>query len=368
MVRLGIIGMGYIGTIHSQIIMSGDTPEVKLTAVSDSSESRCDWAKENLPGVHVFKDAEELLRSKTCDAVIIASPHYLHPEIAIKAFESGVHVLCEKPAGVYTKQVREMNEAAKKSGLVFAMMLSLRTNYIYRYMKDLVSSGELGAIKRVYWIATDWYRTQYYYDSGTWRATWKGEGGGALLNQCSHNLDILQWICGMPDKMHAFCHEGKWHDIEVEDDVTAYFEYPNGATGFFVTSTGDAPGENRFVITLEKGTLICEKGTLTLHELSQNERDFCKTAKESMIKPECKTSIVESASLSTENRDQYIRIINSFAAAILHGTPLIANGEEGINSLMLSNAMNLSSWLNKTIEIPFDEDLYLSELNKRCES
>lgn len=191
----------------------------------------------------VYSDGKELIESGTCDAVLVVTPHYLHPELVICALEHGLHAITEKPAGVYTKQVREMNEAAEKSDRVFAIMLNQRTNCVYRKMHEMIASGELGQIKRVNWIITDWYRTQIYYDAADWKATWDGEGGGVLLNQCPHQLDLIQWLCGMPVRVRAFCHEAKWHDIEVEDDVTAYLEYENGATGVFVTTTADTPGQ-----------------------------------------------------------------------------------------------------------------------------
>ncbi len=361
-VKLGIIGAGNMGSGHINNILAGKCPEVALTAVADRRESRRTWVKEQCPqGVTIFEEGGELIKSGLCDAVLIAVPHYQHPTLAIEAFEAGLHVLCEKPAGVYTKQVREMNEAAAKSGKVFAMMFNQRTNCLYRKMHELVTGGSLGAIKRVNWIITDWYRTQSYYDSGDWRATWDGEGGGVLLNQCPHQLDLLQWICGLPKKVQAFCHEGHWHDIEVEDDVTAYLEYENGATGVFVTSTGDAPGTNRFEVDLEWGKLVCENNKLLLYKLSENEREFCKTAKGGFDSPECHVEEVET---DGEN-PQHVGVLNAFAANILHGTPLVARGEEGIRGLTLSNAMHLSSWLHHPVEIPFDEDLYLEELNKR---
>lgn len=361
-VRLGIIGIGNMGTTHAKSLVEGKVPEMELTAVADRKESRRTWCKENLPGnVAVFEEGKDLIASGTCDAVLVAVPHYQHPELSIDALDHDLHVLCEKPAGVYTKQVRAMNERAKASHKVFAMMFNQRTNCVYRKMHELVKSGELGAIKRVNWIITDWYRTQSYYDSGDWRATWDGEGGGVLLNQCPHNLDLLQWICGMPSKVQAFCHNGKWHDIEVEDDVTAYLEYPNGATGVFVTTTADAPGTNRFEITLEGGKLVCEDEKLVLHKLAVSEREFCRTAKGGFDKPECTVSEVETDGLN----EQHVGVMKAFAGKILHGTPLIANGEEGINGLTLSNAMHLSSWLGHAVNLPFDEDLFQAELNKR---
>ena len=365
-VKIGIIGVGNMGSDHSKRIVNGDVPELKLVAVADRSQARRDWAKENLPeDVKIFNEGDELIDSGVCDAVLIAVPHYQHPTLAVRAFEKGLHVMCEKPAGVYTLAVREMNEAAKKSGKVFGMMFNQRTNCVYRKMHELVHSGELGAMKRVNWIITDWYRTQSYYDSGSWRATWDGEGGGVLLNQCPHNLDLIQWICGMPSRVRAFCHEGKWHDIEVEDDVTAYLEYPNGATGVFVTTTGDAPGTNRFEITLEMGKLVCELSeqgtTLTLYKLAENEREFCRTCPQGFAKP--KMEIIE---VETDGQNpQHNGVLKAFAANILRGEPLVAGGEEGINGLTLSNAMHLSSWLDRTVELPLDEELFLSALNKR---
>ena len=362
-VRLGIIGMGNMGSGHAKNLMDGKVPEIEITAVADRKESRRQWCKENLPeNVKIFEEGKDLIAAEdVCDAVLIAVPHYQHPELSIDALQHNLHVMCEKPAGVYTKQVREMNEVAKKTNRVFAMMFNQRTNCVYRKMHELVTSGDLGAIKRVNWIITDWYRTKSYYDSGDWRATWEGEGGGVLLNQCPHNLDLIQWICGMPSKVQAFCHEGKWHDIEVEDDVTAYLEYPNGATGVFITSTADAPGTNRFEITLEKGKLVCENNVLTLHELEVSEREFCKTAKGGFDKPPCHVKEVETDGLN----EQHVGVLRAFAGRILHGTPLVAEGEEGINGLTLSNAMHLSSWLGHAVELPFDEDLFLEELNKR---
>lgn len=361
-VRIGIIGIGNMGSGHAEKLLAGEVPELELTAVADIRECRRKWAEDKLPsGIRIFDNASELMRSKQCDAVLVAVPHYAHPPIVIEALKNNLHVLCEKPAGVYTSQVREMNRAAEESDRVFAIMLNQRTNHIYRKMHELVKSNEFGQIKRVNWIITDWYRTQAYYNSGGWRATWDGEGGGVLLNQCPHNLDLLQWICGLPVKVRAFCHYGKWHDIEVEDDVTAYFEFENGATGVFVTSTGDAPGTNRFEIDLEKGKLVCENGELSVYQLEVNEREFCYTAEGGFDQPAGKYIEVET---DGEN-PQHVGVMRAFANRILNGAQLIAEGREGLNGLLLSNAMYLSDWLGKEIEIPFDEDLFLTLLNEK---
>ena len=361
-VKIGIIGIGNMGTSHAKTITEGKVPELELVAVADRQEGRRQWCKEHLPEtIQIFEEGSDLIASGLCDAVLVAVPHYQHPELSIEALQHNLHVLCEKPAGVYTKQVREMNEAAAKSDRVFAMMFNQRTNCVYRKMHDMVVNGELGEIRRVNWIITDWYRTQSYYDSGSWRATWDGEGGGVLLNQCPHNLDLIQWICGMPAKVQAFCHEGKWHDIEVEDDVTAYLEYPNGATGVFITTTGDAPGTNRFEITGDLGKLVCENDKLTFYKLKQGITEHCATCKAGFDKPECETIEVETDGLN----EQHAGVMKAFAGKILHGTPLVAGGEEGINGLMLSNAMHLSSWLGHAVTLPIDEDEFLRQLNER---
>lgn len=361
-IRLGIIGVGNMGTGHINNIQSGKCPEIEITAVADINPARLRWASEHMAeSVGKFDTAEAMLDSGLIDAVVVAVPHYYHPKYAIESMNRGLHVMIEKPAGVYTKQVREMNEVAKRSPVTFGIMLNQRTDHIYRKMRELVQSGDLGQIRRTNWIITNWYRPQAYYDSGTWRATWSGEGGGVLLNQCPHNLDLWQWICGMPVKVDAHLHFGKWHDIEVEDDVTAYVEYANGATGTFITSTADAPGTNRLEITLDKGKLVNEDGKLKLWELEQSEPEFSRTNAVAFAMPESKFSLVE----TDGKNEQHVGVLNAFAGAILHGTPLIAGGEEGINSLTISNAMHLSAWLNKPVDLPFDENLYYDELMKR---
>jgi predicted dehydrogenase len=361
--RLGIIGVGNIGSMHSAIIKDGQTPDVELAAVADISPKRREWAAEFLGGdFPVFNDGIELINKSGVDAVLIAVPHYQHPPLAIEAFKAGLHVLCEKPAGVYTKQVREMNEAAAKSGKVFAMMFNQRTNSRYKKMREIVTGGSMGGIVRTSWIITDWFRTEAYYKSGDWRGSWDGEGGGVLLNQSPHQLDMFQWICGMPNRVRAFCHNGKFHNIEVEDDVTAYLEYPNGATGIFITSTGETPGTNRFEISMEKGKIVYESGgDLTVYKLAVNMREFCKMSPDAYKVPEC---TVEKPEIEDDN-PQHAGVIRSFAARVLRGEPLVAEGHEGINGLILSNAMHLSSWLDKTVDISFDEELFLRELDKR---
>ncbi len=362
-IRLGILGVGNIGTDHVKRIVNGECPEITLAAVCDLKNERLEAVKaiagEDLP---VFTDAETMIKSGLIDSLLVSVPHYDHPKYAMMAMKNGIHVLIEKPAGVYTKQVLEMNECAKKHDVVFGIMMNQRTNTLYQKMREIVKSGEMGALKRTNWIITNWYRPQAYYDSGDWRATWSGEGGGVLLNQCPHNLDLWQWICGMPQTVRAYLHFGKWHDIEVEDDVTAYVEYENGATGVFITTTGDAPGSNRFEITLEKGKMIAEDNNLTIWKSDISEPEFSKTNTAPFGIPKYQQTTIELQGEIPQHRG----VMNAFAAAILHGTPLVANGIEGINGLSISNAMHLSAWTDKTIDIEtLDHELYYEELMKR---
>ena len=360
--RLGIIGAGNIAATHVQNVLDGKCPDIEITAVADRKESRRRWAQEKLPGAAIFCEGSELIAARPCDAVLIAVPHYQHPPLAIEAFRAGLHVMCEKPAGVYTLQVREMMaEADRHPELTFGMMFNQRTNCVYRKIKELLDAGELGQIKRVNWIVTDWYRTQFYYDSGAWRATWAGEGGGVLLNQCPHQLDLLQWLCGLPVRVHAFCHEGKWHDIEVEDDVTAYLEFANGATGVFVTTTADAPGTNRLEFTGTKGRVICENDTLVLTGWRWTSVPGAQPAARASPSPRASACRSRPTASTRSTR----RCSTPLPRTSPPARRWSADGREGINGLLLSNAIHLSSWTGETVALPFDEQRFLALLNER---
>ena len=362
--RIGIIGLGNQGSMYlKKLFNKGKIPSGEVTAVCDINPNKIKALEGELHGVKAFADYKDLLASGLTDGVIVAVPHYQHPEISIAAMEAGINVLCEKPAGVYTKQVKEMNAAAAKSDKLFAIMFNQRTNCVYRKMREMIACGAIGNIKRVNWIITNWYRSQSYYDSSSWRATWKGEGGGVLLNQCPHQLDLLQWVLGMmPRRIRSFCHFGKWHDIEVEDDVTAYLEYDNGATGVFVTSTADTPGTNRLEATGDGGKLVCESDELTYYRLEENERVFNASYTGGFGEPKCRVSKPE-----TDGKNpQHAGIIENFAAAILGKEKLFVDGKEGLNGVEIMNAMLLSAFLDKTVELPVDDELYLAELNKRA--
>lgn len=362
-VRLGIIGVGNMGSGHIGNIMKGLCPDIELVAVADKNPARLKWARENVASdIACFDNGIDMMESGLINACLVSVPHYDHPALAMEAMKRGIHVMVEKPAGVYTKQVREMNEcAAQHPDVVFGMMFNQRTNHVYRKMRELVQGGKYGQIRRTNWIITNWYRPQAYYDSGDWRATWSGEGGGVLLNQCPHQLDLWQWICGMPQSVRTEMHFGLWHDIEVEDDVTTYVEYPNGATGVFVTTTGDGYGTNRFEIQLEQAKIVVENDQLTLYEFEMSEPEFSRTNKIPFGSVKVNEVAVETDGLNP----QHSGVLNAWAGAILRGEPLVANGCEGINGLTLSNAMHLSAFTGQKVTLPFDEELFYNELMKR---
>lgn len=363
-IKLGIIGVGNIGVTHSKNIIGGHTKLVDLVAVCDIAPDRRTWAEKNLPGVKVFDNATEMMKSGLIDSVLIAVPHYDHPRLAIEAFSYGLNVYNEKPAGVYTKQVLEMNEAAKKAGKVFSMGFNQRTRPPFQKVRKLVQSGQLGHIKKVIWIATDWYRPQAYHDSCSWRSTWKGEGGGTIINQNPHNLDLFQWIFGMPSKILSMNDYGKYYNIEVEDDVSAFFKYDNGTVGIYTTSTGEAPGTNRLEISCDMGKIVCEFGKITFWRNVESEREFNKNFDGVFGTPECWKCEIPT---KDEDRPQHAILLDNFADAILHGKELLAPGLEGINEMTIANAIYYSDWLgNKWVDVKnFDHDGFYNALQDK---
>lgn len=363
-VRFGIVGLGNQGTYYTSLFDDGQIPFGEVTAMCDVAPAKIKAMRaRGERQVQYFSSYKRMLDAGLCDAVLIETPHYHHPEIAMECLKRGVHVLCDKPAGVYTAQVKEMNRAAAKSRALFGMMFNQRTNCVYRKMRDIIASGEIGRLQRVVWVITHWFRSQRYYDTGSWRATWNGEGGGVLINQCPHQLDLVEWVVGeRPSAVRGFCSYGKWHDIEVEDDVTAYFEYASGATGVFVTTTGEAPGVNRFEISGTKGRLVCEDEKLYFYKNAQDSLTFSQTTEKVFGTPEV---VVEEPETDGKN-PQHAGIINNFAAAILGHGSLFVRGEEGIHSVELMNAIELSGWNGgERIELPIDDMRYKRELDAK---
>ena len=360
-IRAAVIGVGNMGTAHAVCLSQGRVEGMTLAALCDVDEARRAELKEMFPGVPCYASVEELLAAGAADAAIVATPHPCHSDVAEKTLAAGLHTLVEKPVDIAVSRARQLCEAADRSDRVVAVMLNQRTNPLFRKARELVQGGALGKMKRTVWIITNWYRTQHYYDSGAWRATWAGEGGGVLLNQAPHNLDLWQWICGMPQSVTAYCDIAKYHNIEVEDDVTILTRYADGATGVFITSTGDAPGTNRLEVTMDGGKLVCDGSTLKMYKLSQDINEFSATYKGGFGMPDVTEIEVET---DGEN-PQHPGVLRAFAAHILRGEPLTAEGYEGINGLTLSNAMHLSSWLGRAVTLPLDEELFLAELNRR---
>ena len=358
-VRIGIIGMGNIGKHHAGYLLEGKVARCQLVAVcSTSPDKLADYAAK---GVKVFGNAMELICSKTVDAVIVATPHYQHTSLGIAAFEQGLHLMVEKPISAHKADAEKLIAAHSKNlKLVFGGMFQLRVEPRYEKIRALIRDGDLGEIVRVNWVNTDWFRGEAYYASSAWRATWKGEGGGVLLNQCLHNLDVLQWLLGMPARARGFCQLGRFHQIEVEDNVTAYLEWPNGATGVFVSSTGEAPGANRFEIVGTRGTLVLENGKLMFTRNAADMIEFSRTAKSGFTKPDARAEEVS----FTNATAPHAALMQNFVNAILDGEKLIAPGDEGVHSVELANAMVFSSLTKETVELPMNGAAWETKLNQ----
>jgi len=353
-VRLGIIGIGAMGSVHAQSIMEGKVPRCELTAVCDPKPERM----KRFSSAEAFHSAEELLLTSKTDAVLIATPHYSHTTIGIQALESGRHLLVEKPISVHKADAERLIAAHRSSDQVFAGMFNQRTDPYFQKLHALVKSGELGAIRRVSWTITNWFRTEAYYQSSNWRATWEGEGGGVLLNQCPHNLDLFQWIFGMPARVRAFCNFGRYHDIEVEDDVTAYLEYSDGMTAVFSASTGEAPGTNRLEVAAERGKIVIENDQFWFSRNEIPMSEFSRTDPGRFSVPP-----IWDIKIPLESHGpQHNGILANFVAAILDGTPLIAPAQEGIRSLELANAFLLSTLEDRSIQLPIDALLFEKHL------
>ena len=354
-VKVAVIGIGNMGSAHASCIVKNEIKGMSLTAVCDISHKKLDTFSQKYPHIKCYESYEKLFEDKVCDSVIIAVPHPLHAEIAICAFKHGLNVMLEKPADIAVSRVQKLNEEAEKSGKIFGIMFNQRTNPLYQKAREIVKSGSLGELKRTVWIITNWFRTQSYYDSGDWRATWSGEGGGVLLNQAPHNLDLWQWICGMPDSVTAFCDVAKYHNIEVEDDATIFTRYKNGATGVFMTSTGEYPGTNRLEISGDLGKIVLENGTLKWYKLKDPIQRIISESEQGFAQIDCDYEEIGQDKPETAHKG----ILQNFTNAILFGEKLISPGTDGINELTLSNAAYLSQWQgNREIALPFDSELF----------
>ena len=373
-VRLGIVGLGQQGGFYSTLIHAGRVPRMVIGAICDIDPEKQALAKDRFPDVPVYASYEEMIDSGDVDAVVTCVPHFLHPQMGIDALERGIHVLGEKPAGVYSKQVRLLNEFAESHpDTTFAIMFNQRTNPLYRDLKALLDSGELGALRRWTWTITTWWRPQPYYNQSEWRATWGGEGGGVLVNQAPHQLDLSQWMLGMPERVIAKLAFGFKRDIATEDEVVAIYDHGNGVTGTFITCTHDIDGTDRLEILLDKGKVVVEGSkTVTITRLTDNEQDLSRNMSMEESRKLFSGGDALSGMKETETKtydsvwgQQHADVLTNFADNILDGTPLIAPGTDGINGVRIANSIHLSSWLGKEVDVDHDEDLYLDELNRR---
>jgi predicted dehydrogenase len=359
-IRIGVVGLGNIAQQHIKNVLEGHVRHAKLTAICSRSES--DYRR-SLDVAH-FTDYRELIASGLCDAVVVATPTYSHLDVGAAVLDAGLHLMMEKPMGLSIAEGEELVARANRSGAVAALMLNQRADPLFLRMREIVASGDLGDLIRINWTMTNWFRPEVYFQVSDWRATWRGEGGGVLVNQCIHNLDILQWICGMPSSLRAFCRFGRFHDVEVEDDVTAYLEYDNGATGIFVGSTGEAPGNNRFEIIGDSGSLVFDGKTLTVSRNEVSTAQFNRETREMFGMPGS-----SSEPLSIDRAvNQHAIVLSNFVAAILRDESLIAPLDDGLSSLAIANGMLMSTWTDSKVDFPIDAVEYSRLLQQKIES
>lgn len=352
--KVAVVGVGNMGSAHATNIYTGKIEKMELVALCDISAAKRMWASEKFGDIPIYASIDELLDAVTPDVIIVAVPHYFHVECAVKALEKGINVMVEKPAGVSVSDVEKMNSSADKSGKKFGIMFNQRTAPIFKKCREIVRSGEIGKIKRVSWSVTNWYRTQSYYNSSSWRATWGGEGGGVLINQAPHNIDMLQWIFGMPSSVRARCIEGKYHDIEVEDFAHIFMEYEDGMTADFLTTTGEYPGTNRLEAAGDRGKLVLENGVLKVWKLAFSENEYRMSATNGTCLEKAEYNEYKFESSSSE----HINVLRAFADNILEDKPLVADGREGINELEITNAAYLSAWTDKAVSLPIDREAF----------
>jgi predicted dehydrogenase len=363
-ISIGLVGLGNIGATHAKILK--EMNNVHIAGVCDLVQEKADtYAKElNTQSYYNYKD---LLEHSGLDAIIIAVPHYDHPTVALDAFARGVHVMCEKPIAVHLKDAQRMIDAYEDArklhpDLEFAIMFQERTLPFYRKVKSIVESGQLGKLTRATWIHTAWFRSQAYYNSGDWRATWAGEGGGILTNQCPHTLDMYQWLFGVPANITGHAHIGKYHDIEVEDEVTAYFEHNNGMIGHLIVTTAELPGTNRMEIIGENGKLVLEDGKLVLHKNPISMLQYSNETDQRFSKMEVERVEID---VDVNAASGHKVVTNKFVERLLNGTgELIAHGVEGVGALTLANGIMLSSFQRQTVEVPIDADAFEAKLKE----
>lgn len=372
-VRVAIAGMGAMGRLYARWLQQGLVPGAVFTAGYDPSVAAAAALRERFAQAEFYSSSEELFASGKADMVIIAAPHQFHPQLGEQALRAGLHTLVEKPAGISAAEVQKMNRAAEKAPhLVYGVMFNQRMNPLYRSIRELVQGGSMGKLRRAVWQVTTWWRPDAYYRSSPWRATWAHEGGGVLTSQAPHQLDLLQWICGMPQRVCCHMQFGSHRDISVEDDVTAYLEFPDGGTGVFISCTHDVLGTDRLEILMDGGKIVVEDSKrAVVRRLNQPEQYLS-----SSLDPQQTARLVEGGALqdiyeetvlehAPDWASQHCEMLADFVAAIRTGKPFSAPGEEGLNEVRLANAMYLSAWQGRTVHLPVSEAQFHAGLTER---
>lgn len=362
-VRIALIGFGSMGKNYARMLYAGLVPELKLSGVCCRNGAGQALLREEFPGVRIYENVEQMQRhEEEFDAVLIVTPHATHVELGFAMAKLGKHFLMDKPAGVYASRVQELVEFCRERGVSFGMMFNNRMLPAFRIAQDYIRSGKLGRLHRAVWVCNSWYRSPVYHRSAPWRSSWQGEGGGLLINQNQHYLDIWQWLFGMPEKLYAAMEFGRYNDFAVDDAVDIQFVHSGGFHGTMVSATGEAPGVNRLEIWGEKGCLTVQDGARVFwDENALSTVEFGKVNEVPFGTPP--HTRVEIPVEKAEN--PYLLAFGNFAGHLLRGEPLFADGMDGLRTVQLTNAAYLSGWQEKRVSVPVDAEAFQKELAAR---
>jgi len=343
---IGVIGLGNAGGRHARALARGEVPGARLEFVCDPKpERRVGY------GVPVAADPAEMLGRPNVDAVIVATPHPAHLTAARLALRAGRHVLVEKPLGVLAADCDALLAEHARLGPgapLFGVVHDYRAEPRFRWLGALLRRGELGRIERVVWQATDFFRTEAYYAESDWRGTFAGEGGGILVNQAPHLLDLLVHWFGMPRRVLGICRFGRYHSIEVEDDVTAHLEFGAGFSALVVLGTGEAPGTSRLEISGDRGRVVLEGRELAFHK--NREPASLYRRREATGRP----AVDVERMVFPPSEPTGVALVRNFVAAVRGEARLLSPAEQARSAVELANAITWSSLLERPLELPID--------------
>lgn len=361
-----VVGVGRMGSVHAENLYKGRVKGARLAGIQDVSAEALERFTAKYP-VPAFTDLNECVEETKPDGAVIATPHYFHVPIANSLLERGIAVLTEKPEAAEIKEALRLNEtAAAHPDTLFGIMYNQRTSPVYMKAKELVSSGALGKLKRVSMTITDWYRSQNYYDMGGWRASWSGEGGGVMINQCVHQLDILQWLVGTPLSIEAHA-DTAGRNITVENEMYCYMEYPDGLKGTFTASAHELKGTNVLEISGDKGKIVAGKYSMKYYSFEPSECEVNRTAKKGYgsAKVRKKRYFYGLKRLIADAiYGQQLNVLRAFAAALNGTGELVAAGEEGARALEFINAAYISAYTGEKVTFPVDPYRYSRTLSE----